>query len=284
MLRVCFIGDIVGRIGRRLVSHLIPHLQEEYRIDLFIANGENAAGGFGIIPRIATLLFSYGVDVITTGNHTWDKKEIIEMISTDPRILRPANFPEGAPGVGSTVVYSANGDPVGIVNICGRVFLPAIDCPFRRAREEVEQLREKTPIIIVDAHGEATSEKMALGYYLDGQVSAVIGTHTHVQTADECILPSGTAYITDAGMTGAIDSIIGMEKEDIIHKFLTGMPVRYKVAKGPGALCGVIVGIDTGSGKALSMERIRVKGDTSSAESEPAMADKGEASSSEGKI
>ena len=259
MLTVCFIGDLVGRIGRRLVSSLVPRLREERRVHLFIANGENAAGGFGIIPKIASALFSYGVDVITTGNHVWDKKEIIEMLSTDPRILRPANYPEGTPGAGSALVRAPGGETVGVVNICGRVYLPAIDCPFKRALGEVKKLKEKTPIVIVDAHAEATSEKMALGYYLDGLATAVIGTHTHVQTADERILPGGTAYITDAGMTGALDSIIGMEKEIVIHKFLTGMPVRHKVAKGRGVMCGVILGIDPHSGRALSVERMRIE-------------------------
>ncbi|NTU42574.1 MAG: TIGR00282 family metallophosphoesterase [Nitrospirales bacterium] len=256
-MRILFIGDIVGSNGRQAVKTLLPNLVDKYKIDTVIANGENAAGGFGITEKTAADIFSCGVSLITTGNHIWDKKESIPYIAKESRILRPLNFPPGIPGAGSIAFNTPKGK-VGVINLAGRVFMPPADCPFRVAKEEVERMRESTPIIIVDLHAEATSEKVALGYYLDGLVSAVIGTHTHVQTADEKILEGGTAYITDAGMTGPLVSVIGIDKEQIIDRFLTQMPRKYDVAEGKGILSAVAVEIDEESGKATAIQRIQV--------------------------
>ncbi len=256
-MRVLFIGDIVGRPGRRAVAWWAPKLREERKIDLVIANGENAAAGSGITDKTAEQLFRMGVDVITTGNHAWDKKEGVPLIE-EGRILRPANYPPGVSGLGSGVVRTAHGEPLGVLNLQGRVFLKVIDCPFRSAKREIERLRSETVAIIVDFHAEATAEKLAMGWYLDGEVAAVIGTHTHVQTADERVLPGGTAYITDVGMTGPFESVIGMEIEGSVQRMLTGLPVRLEPAKNDVHFCGVIVEIDMTSGHAVSIERLRL--------------------------
>lgn len=256
-MRILFIGDIVGRPGRQAVAWWTPRLRDQRKIDLVIANGENAAAGAGITDRVADGLFALGVDVITTGNHAWDKKEALPLIE-EGRILRPANYPPGVAGLGSVVRRTRLGEPIGVLNLQGRVFMRPIDCPYRVAKREIDRLRSEAVAIVVDFHAEATAEKLAMGWYLDGEVSAVIGTHTHVQSADERVLPGGTAYITDAGMTGPFESVIGMVTEASIQRMLTGIPVRLGPARNDVHLCGVIVDIDATSGRALSIERLNL--------------------------
>jgi len=258
-MKLLFIGDIVGKVGRMTTKALLPTVADRYKIDFVIANGENAAGGFGITDKIVSELLGYGVHVITTGNHVWDKKEFITQISKEDRLLRPMNYPPGVPGYGSIVYPLSSGEKVGVLNISGRVFMSNIDCPFRTAKAEVEKLSNTTKIVIIDFHGEATSEKIAFGYFMDGKVSAIIGTHTHVQTADEKILPGGTAYITDVGMTGPENSVIGIEKEQVIHRFLTNIPVRFETAKGEGIFSAVVVDINEKTGKATAIQRLQLK-------------------------
>lgn len=255
-MRILFIGDIFAKVGRDLVRRAIPGLVRERAIDLVIANGENAAGGFGLTREVSDELFKTGIEVMTSGNHVWDKRELLSFIDDEPRLLRPLNYPAGAPGRGSTLVTTSTGDRVGIVNVMGRVFMTAIDDPFTAARREVERLRAQTPIVFVDMHAEATSEKIALGWYLDGLASAVVGTHTHVQTADEQVLPGGTAYITDVGMTGPHDGVIGVDREAIISRFLTALPSRFDTARGMPRLHAVVVDVDAGSGRATAIERL----------------------------
>lgn len=255
-MRILFVGDIHGKPGRRILRAVLPRLRREHQANLVIANGENAAGGSGISADVAEELFASGVDLITGGNHTWHQREAYELLDSDPRILRPLNFPPGVPGRGVTVAVSKDGQPVAVINLQGRVFMQEIDDPFRAARAEVERVRPQTPVIIVDFHAEATSEKIALGWYLDGRASAVVGTHTHVQTADERILPQGTAYITDVGMTGPRDGVIGMDRERILERFLTQLPVRFEVAKGQAQLNAVAIDVDETNGKARSISRI----------------------------
>jgi metallophosphoesterase (TIGR00282 family) len=258
-VKILLIGDIVGEVGRRMVcQRLLPFVQQHH-VDLVIANGENAAGGFGMTPKIAQELFQVGIHVITLGNHTWDKKEIIDYLPKEERLLRPANYPEGTPGAGQTVVTIATGERIGVLHLVGRIFMAPLDCPFRRARSELERLQVSVKVIVVDFHAEATSEKAAMGWYLDGEVSAVLGTHTHVQTADEQILPKGTAYITDVGMTGPIQSVIGMKREVVIERFITQIPKRFEIASGPGQLSGVMVEVDQQTGRALSIQRILIQ-------------------------
>lgn len=256
-LTLLAVGDVFGEPGRRALLALLPRLRREHEVDCTIVNVENAAAGFGITPPIARAFLDAGVDVMTSGNHIWDRKEVIEYIARENLLLRPANYPAGTPGVGSIVV-KAGPHRVAVLNLMGRVFLPTIDCPFRQADEELPRLRAETPIIVVDMHGEATSEKQAMGWYLDGRASAVLGTHSHVQTADERILPGGTAYITDLGMTGPTDSVIGVEREQAIQRFLSQMPNRFEPARGPAALHGALVRIDPESGRALEIRRLRV--------------------------
>ena len=256
-LTLLMIGDVFGEPGRKAVLGLLPRLREQYAVDLTIANVENAAAGFGVTPAIAQAFLEAGVGVLTSGNHIWDKKEIVEYIAKENLLLRPANYPPGTPGTGFIVV-KAGVHKVAVLNLMGRVFMPATDCPFRKADEELPRLREETPIIVVDMHGDATSEKQAMGWYLDGRVSAVLGTHSHVQTADERILPRGTAYITDVGMTGPIDSVIGAEREQAIRRFLTGIHIRLEPARGPARLQGAVVRIDPASGKAVELTRLQV--------------------------
>jgi metallophosphoesterase (TIGR00282 family) len=251
------VGDVFGEPGRRAIRALLPALKKRHDADLAVVNVENAAAGYGVLPQMCRDFREWGADVMTSGNHIWDKKEIIEYIVHDNLLLRPANFPPGVPGVGSVVV-KAGPHKVGVLNLMGRVFLPQIDCPFRKADEEVARLREDTPIVLVDMHCEATSESQAMGWYLDGRVSAVVGTHRHVQTADERILPKGTAYITDLGMTGPTDSVIGADPEIALRRFLTQMSVRFEPAKGPAALSGVVIRIDPETGRGLGIERLQV--------------------------
>jgi hypothetical protein len=255
-MRILFIGDIIGKPGREIVASLLPRLNEEYRLDLVIANAENLAGGFGVTPAVAEDMFALGVDVLTSGNHIWDQKEIEEYIAKEQRLLRPANYPEQAPGSGS-FVFERHGCPIGVLNLQGRAYMPTIDCPFRIGDREIRRLRQQTALIVIDFHGEATAEKQAFAWHVDGRVSAVIGSHTHVQTADERILPGGTAYLTDAGMTGGRDSVIGMNIEEPIARFITGLPKRFRPAAGNPQLCGVLVEIDERDGRATSIVRVQ---------------------------
>ncbi len=256
---ILHIGDVVGRLGRRTLAQLAPELIEEHSPDLVIVNGENAAGGTGITDSTAEALFAAGADVITTGNHVWSQREAEKLVERDNRVLRPGNYPPGVPGQGHGVFSSRlNGEAVGVINLCGRVFMSEMDCPFQRADEIIDTMREHTRIIVIDFHAEATSEKLAFARYVDGRVSAVVGTHTHVQTADEQIFAGGTAHITDVGMTGATESIIGVEIEPVLKRFTMQMPARFSPPRtGPAILCGVVVEVDPQSGNAWSIERIR---------------------------
>ncbi len=255
-MKILFIGDIVGKPGRLAVRELLPEIIEERGIDFVIANCENAASGFGVTLDIIQDLYKYNIDVLTSGNHIWDKKEVMGFIDNFDTLLRPANYPEGAPGHGSVLTHTQDGTAVGVINLQGRIFMSPIDCPFRVADREIEKLK-KARVIIVDIHAEASSEKIALSWYLDSRVSAVLGTHTHVQTADERILPGGTASITDVGMTGPLESVIGMQKDAIIQRFLTQIPNKFDVAKGNVRLQGVVIDV-AADGKATSIERLSV--------------------------
>jgi 2',3'-cyclic-nucleotide 2'-phosphodiesterase len=255
-MNILFIGDIFGRPGRDLVRRGLRPLVHRYAIDFVVANVENAAAGFGITREIGDGLAAEGIDVMTSGNHVWDKKEALDYVAAEPRLLRPANYPAGAPGRGAILARTDDGRGVGVVNVMGRVFMNPLDDPFAVVAREVEALASRTRIILVDFHAEATSEKMAMGWHLDGRVTAVLGTHTHVQTADERILPKGTAYITDAGMTGPHDSIIGTEYEPALARFLTGMPSRFEPASGNPRLHGVVIGVDEATGRATSITRL----------------------------
>jgi len=255
-VKILFVGDVVGKPGRQAVAGLLRRLQEEHGVDLTVANGENAAGGFGLTPDTAEELLRLGVDVITSGNHVWDKKEILGYIPKESRLLRPLNYPPGAPGYGSVVVTARDGTKVAVLNVSGRVFMSDLDCPFRTTLAELEAVGAEARVRLVDFHAEATSEKIAFGRYLDGRVSAVLGTHTHVQTADEEVLPGGTAYISDVGMTGPADSVIGVSAEVVIRKFLTGLPERFETAKGRPRLQGAVVEVDPASGRATGIVRV----------------------------
>lgn len=256
MIRLLFIGDIVGRPGRDLVKRGVAALREYHQLDLVIANAENAAAGFGITRELGEQILDAGVDVMTSGNHIWDKKEAIDYIGIEPRLLRPLNFPEGVPGNGSYIARTEGGVSVGVVNAMGRVFMLSIDDPFAGVLREIEKVKQRARIVFVDFHAEATSEKVAMGWHLDGRVTAVVGTHTHVQTADERILPKGTAYLTDVGMTGPHDSVIGVEVAPALGRFLNGMPARFETATANPRLNGVIVEADETTGLALEIERI----------------------------
>ncbi len=257
-MKVLFVGDIVGKPGRTAVRHFVPILRERHGLDLCVGNSENSAGGAGITPESAEDLLEAGLDLLTGGNHTWSKREILPYLArSGSRQLRPANYPDGAPGRGHGVVTSRDGRKLGVVNLEGRVFMKPLDCPFRAAERLVEELREQTPCILVDMHCEATSEKNAMGHFLDGRVSAVLGTHTHVQTADERVLRGGTAYQTDVGMCGPWDSVIGLRKESAIERFLTARHTPFETAQGETVLQGAIVDIDDQTGRARSILRIR---------------------------
>ena len=262
-MKLLFIGDIVGQPGRHAVKTLLPGLRERHALDFVIANGENSAGGSGITPKTAAEIFSAGVDAITSGDHLWDQKEVMELLENEKRFVRPLNYPPGTPGQGSTLfkVQSPKSKVqspilIAVMNAQGRTFMPPLENPFLLAAEEVKKLRHQTKIIFVDIHAEATSEKIAFARMLDGQVSAVVGTHTHVQTADEQIFPGGTAYLSDAGFTGPHESVLGREIEPVLRRFLTGMPQRFEVAKDRVMLHGAVIEIDDASGKALKIERI----------------------------
>jgi 2',3'-cyclic-nucleotide 2'-phosphodiesterase len=258
-MKIMFIGDIMGSPGRMAISELLPPIISKKKIDFVIANCENVAAGFGVTKKIVEELYKARIDVLTSGNHIWNKKEVLDFIGDTEKLLRPANYPATTPGSGTVLVTLPTGESVGVLNLAGRIFMQPIDCPFVSAKNKVAELRKKTNIIIVDIHAEATSEKKALGWYLDGEVSAVLGTHTHVQTADEMILPQGTAYISDVGMTGPFDSVIGIKKEAIIERFLTQMPNRFEVARDDVRMQGVIMNIDSATGKAISIERVSIK-------------------------
>jgi hypothetical protein len=255
-LNVLCIGDIFGEPGRKALAHFLPRLRAELEVDLVVANVENAAAGFGVTPALARGFLGSGIDVMTSGNHIWDRKEIIEYIVKENLLLRPANYPAGTPGVGSVVV-KAGAHRVGVLNLQGRVFMSPIDGPFATADAELARLQAETSIIVVDMHGEATSEKQAMGWYLDGRVSAVVGTHSHVQTADERLLPGGTAFLTDLGITGPFDSVIGVDKELAIQRFRTGMPNRFEPATGRVRVQGAVVRIDPETGHAVGIERVQ---------------------------
>jgi metallophosphoesterase (TIGR00282 family) len=256
-MNILFIGDIVGSPGREAIARLLPGLKKEYNLQFVIANAENAAGGSGITQKVADELFGCGIDCLTSGDHIWKKRESFEFINQEERILRPLNFPAGAPGRGSGLFKTKEGAAVGVINVNGRVFMEALECPFRRSLQAVEELAGQTKVIIVDIHAEATSEKMALGWYLDGKVSAVLGTHTHIQTADERILPGGCAYLTDVGMTGPYDSVIGRRVEDVLERFITLVPVRFEVASDNIQLHAAWIDVDEDTGKVRSIERIQ---------------------------
>jgi 2',3'-cyclic-nucleotide 2'-phosphodiesterase len=256
-MNILFIGDIVGGPGRRAVEELLPRVVDHHLIDLVVANCENASGGIGITPPIADYLLGQGIDVLTSGNHVWKHKDILPYLDATDRLLRPANYPGPCPGQGHVVVETAAGEKVAIINLEGRVFMNALECPFRAADQALAALPKEVKVILVDIHAEATSEKQALGWHLDGRVSAVVGTHTHVQTADERLLPAGTGYISDAGMTGPVDSVIGMKKEIVLERFLTQRPQPFKVAAQNIQLQGLVLSIDP-QGKCTNLTRLRL--------------------------
>lgn len=257
-MNVLIIGDICGKPGRQAAMQYIPELKAEYNIDLAIANGENTAGGVGITQKILHEIYGYGVDIVTSGNHIWDKREIFDFIEDEPHLIRPANYPPGAPGQGYCIL-TLQGKKVGVVNLSGRSFMPSMDCPFRKIDEILLALEHKCDYIILDFHAETTSEKMAMGWYLDGRVTCVVGTHTHIQTADERILPKGTAYITDLGMVGPWNSVLGVDKDLILKKFITGLPVKFDLAAGPNVFCGIILKIDDQIGVVQEIKRVMIR-------------------------
>lgn len=257
-MKILFVGDVVGRAGREILKKRLAQIKEDHQIELTIVNVENAAGGFGITESLGEKILSYGVDVMTSGNHVWDKKEVYDYFDRQPRLLRPGNYPPATPGNYQFVAEARSGCLVAVMNLQGRVFMPTIDCPFRVARREVSKLAEKTAVIVIDFHAEATSEKMAFGWFMNGKVSAVVGTHTHIPTADERILPQGTAYISDVGMTGSYKSVIGMEVDSSLARFLTGLPSRFQPATEDPCLSSVILDIDESSGQARSIQRLEV--------------------------
>lgn len=254
-MKVLFVGDIVGRGGRQILAEKLKSVQEEYRIDFTIANVENCAGGFGITPKLAAKILGLGVDVLTSGNHAWDRREVWDFFEREPRLLRPGNYPSGVPGNHCCVGETRSEVPVAVLNLQGRVFMPIIDCPFQFIDRHLKSIQEKCTVIIVDFHAEATSEKMAFGWFLDGMVTAVLGTHTHVPTADARVLPGGTAYITDVGMTGSYDSVIGMQVEGALTRFRTGLSGRLEPAVDSPRFSSVIVEVDESTGSACSIER-----------------------------
>lgn len=255
-MKVLFLGDVFGKPGREILKKKLPVMIEENNIDFVVANGENAAGGIGITPEICKTLLNMGIDVVTSGNHIYKKKEILDYIEQQPRLLKPANYPPGTPGRGYHVMSDKKNNRIAVINICGRVFIDNFDCPFRTIDKILNNIRKETPVIVVDFHAEVTSEKVAMGWYLDGRVSAVVGTHTHVQTADERILPGGTAYITDAGMVGPRNSVIGVKKENIIERFLTMMPQKFTVSEDDYLVNAVVIDINEKDGRADNITRL----------------------------
>jgi 2',3'-cyclic-nucleotide 2'-phosphodiesterase len=258
-MKLLFIGDVIGKPGRRIVQHLLPQIRKAYGVDFAVANVENAAGGFGLTPPVAKELLEAGIDVMTSGNHIWDKKDILDFLQSSPFILRPANYPPGAPGRGMFIGSVSNSPVVAVINLQGRVFMPPIDCPFRAADALLQEALQKTRIVLIDFHAEATSEKICLSRYVDGRASAVLGTHTHVQTADEQILPQRTAYLTDVGMTGPHDSVIGVEYDSSVQRFLLQIPRKYATAEKDSRLHAVLVEVENESGRAISIRRFSLK-------------------------
>jgi len=258
-MKVIIIGDVVGRPGRKILAAALPGLRQQHEAEFVVANVENSAEGAGVVPKIGDEILNIGVDVMTSGNHIFDKKEVIQYIENQPRLIRPANYAPDAPGRGIWLGSTGSGTQVAVINLQGRVFMPPSDCPFRTVDRLLAEIGNRTSVIIVDHHAEATSEKLAMGRYLDGRVSVVVGTHTHVQTADEQIFPGGTGYITDLGMTGPYDSVIGVESQLVITRFLRGLPIRYQTASANPQLHGVVVDIDERSGKALGISRLQIK-------------------------
>lgn len=261
-MRILFVGDVVGSSGRQMIQEYVPKLKKKYSPTVTIINGENAAGGRGITEKIYRSFLEAGAQAVTLGNHAWDNREIFEFIDNAKYLVRPANFPEGTPGKG-LIFLNCNGTEVAIINLQGRTFLPPLDCPFKKVDDLIAQAKKRTSIIFIDFHAEATSEKQALGWYIDGRATAVVGTHTHVQTADNRILPNGTAYITDVGMTGPYDGILGMERGAVLKKFLTALPVRFEVAEGRTQLSAVLIDVNPSTGKASRIERILLNDDQS---------------------
>ena len=261
-MKVLFIGDVVGKPGRVLLRRRLPELIQRHGIEYAVANAENSAGGAGATPETCAEMFGAGIDCLTSGNHIWDKKEILGYFEREPRLLRPANYPDPNPGSGVHVGHTHSGARIAVVNLMGRVFMANLDCPFRTADAILEELEGKADCIIVDMHAEATSEKVAMGWYLDGRVAAVIGTHTHIPTADERVLPKGTAYLTDVGMTGPFDSVIGVDKNQVLERFLTQRNVRFQPAEGDARLHAALIDIDPATGGARSIQRIALKDDT----------------------
>lgn len=255
-MKILFIGDTVGKAGRTIVHQYLKQLQQELAVDLTILNCENAASGFGVTPKLADEFFDWGIDVLTSGNHIWDKKEIMPYLDKNTRILRPANYPADNPGRGVTTLKTLSGEAAAVINLQGRVFMPPTDDPFRVVDAELAKLPKNIKVIFVDMHGEATSEKVAMGWYLDGRVSAVVGTHTHIPTADETILPGGTAFLTDVGMAGPFLSVIGVIKEDVLRRFLTSIPDKFETASQDARLNAVYVDVDSETGKARKIERV----------------------------
>jgi hypothetical protein len=260
-MRVLFIGDVVGKPGRRMLTRHLDRLVDQHRVDFIVANAENAAGGFGVTPDVVSELLDLGIHCLTSGNHIWDKKEAYDLLAEQPALLRPLNYPAGCPGDGVYVGQTAAGLQVAVLNVMGRVFMPPCDDPFRRVDEALSRLDPKIRLIIVDFHGEATSEKVAMGWHLDGRASMVLGTHTHVPTADERILPGGTAYQSDVGMTGPYQSVIGVMAEDVLQRFRTGMPTRFRTAKRGAELHAALVTADEKSGRATAIQRLQVVGE-----------------------
>ncbi|HSV43332.1 MAG TPA: TIGR00282 family metallophosphoesterase [Candidatus Bathyarchaeia archaeon] len=257
-MNILCIGDVVGKPGRDVLEKVLPRLRQEFSVDCVIVNAENAAGGSGLTPKIAKEFFQMGCDLLTLGDHVWDRPELVDFLKEEPRVIRPANFPPGGPGSGWAVVETSGGKKVGVVNLLGRVFVKYYpDCPFRAMAPILAEIKKQTHVVVVDFHAEATSEKVALGWFLDGQVSALVGTHTHIQTADERVLPKGTAYLTDLGMTGPYDSVIGQDKEKIINRFVTGIPVRFEVANDNPVVCGAVINVDERTGAAQGIIRIQ---------------------------
>ena len=259
-MKILFIGDVVGKSGRRALRRFLPELQDQTEADLTVVNAENAAGGFGVTAGVLEeFLEQSEIDVLTSGNHIWDKREALDLIQDEPRLLRPHNYPVGTPGSGWIVATASNGVQVGVLNIMGTVFMhPTLDCPFSSAHQVLEKRPSDVKVVLVDFHAEATSEKVAMGWYLDGRVSAVVGTHTHVPTADERVLPQGTAHISDVGMTGCYNSVIGMETAGVLKRFVERVPERFEVASGSASVCGVIIDVDGTTGKSRSIARVRV--------------------------
>ncbi len=257
-MKILFLGDIVGGPGREILQRKLPDVVRELEIDICIANAENASGGSGLTPAVATKLFNLPIQALTNGDHTYRRREIISLLEKDPRVVRPENFSGRAVGRGVTVVESRTGVPVAVANVIGRVFMNPADCPFAAIDKLLASVPSEVKVIFVDIHAEATSEKIAMGWFLDGRVSAVVGTHTHVQTADERVLPRGTAYLTDVGMTGSHDSVLGRDKDRVLHKFVTGMPARYDLATGDVRISGVVIQVDPDTGKASSISRVSV--------------------------